>query len=85
MRPRHAGIAIVWLGALAGAIASLALLVGDERFRGLSLTLAGCILLTFVVQLSFPEKVGFVSRLMASIVGAFGVLLVAAVIALALS
>lgn len=84
MRPRHVGIVLVWAAAVVGAIISLIVLDGDERYRGLSLTLAGCTLLTFAVQLSVAEKLGFVSRLMASIVGAFCVLLLASLLVLLL-
>ncbi|BDI23750.1 hypothetical protein [Herbiconiux sp. L3-i23] len=84
MRPRHAGILLVWIAAAVGGVVSLLVLSGDERYRGLSITLAACALLTFAIQLAFPQKDGFVTRLMASLVGAFGVLLVAALVVLAL-
>ncbi|MGO7983958.1 hypothetical protein ACC691_39655, partial [Rhizobium johnstonii] len=52
----------------------------DERFGGLSLSLAVCTLIAFAVQLSVRRREGFVSRVTASIVGAVVVTAVASIV-----
>lgn len=83
MRIRRAGVVAIWLVAAIAAVIVLVAVEPDARLGALALTLAGSVVLSFVVQLSVPEKRGFVTRLMASTVGAFAVTLVASLIALA--
>lgn len=82
---RRAGVVAVWVLTAIASVLSLALLESDEWFRALVMVLAGAVVFTLVVQLSFPEKRGFVTRLMASTIGAFAIVLVASVIASLLS
>jgi hypothetical protein len=78
----------VWLIALAGAIV-VGVLTPTDRGTGTALTwlpivLAGCVLITFAIQLALQRKDGLVTRLMASLGGALIILAVAtAVLALA--
>jgi len=81
MRIRRVGVVAIWLLAVVCAVAVLVNAAPGERLGAISLALSGCIVLSFVVQLSVPEKKGFVTRIMASSVGAFLVMLVASVIA----
>ncbi|PVZ94974.1 hypothetical protein DDQ50_00075 [Amnibacterium flavum] len=74
----------VWIVAAIAAVAVLILADPADRLIALSLTLAGSILLSFVLQLSLSEKTGFVSRLTSSTLGAFLVLVIASLVALAL-
>jgi hypothetical protein len=78
----------VWVLALAGAVL-VGVLVPRESVLGSSLTwlpivLAGCVLVTFAIQLALQRKEGLVTRLMASLGGALVILAIAtAVLALA--
>lgn len=81
---RRAGVVLVWLAALAGGLVSLFALAPEHQLRGISLALAGSMVLTFVIQLSVPEKKGFVARLVASIVGAFVLLIVLSIVSVVL-
>ena len=74
------GILTVWGVALLGAILVFVFVPHDLRFTWLSLTLAACTLLTFVLQLLTHQKVGFIDRLSISIVGVLAILTVAAAI-----
>ena len=79
------GILAVWGVALVGAILVSVFVPHDLRFTWLSLTLAACTLITFVIQLLTHQKVGFIDRLSISIVGVVGILsVVAAVLGLAM-
>lgn len=79
------GILAVWGVALVGAILVSVFVPHDLRFTWLSLTLAACTLLTFVIQLLTHQKVGFIDRLSISIVGVVGILsVVAAILGLAM-
>ncbi|MFU8946148.1 hypothetical protein ACLRGF_05365 [Mycetocola zhadangensis] len=69
-----AGIASVWALAVVCAVLVSTLSTGDLRFSLLFLALAGCALVTFVIQLATHRKVGFIDRVGASIVGALVVL-----------
>ena len=82
---RRIGIVLVWIVALIGGILVVALLPDEHRLRGIAVVLAACVLLTFGLQLAVPEQKGFVDRLTASVVGAFGVLLVISLAALPLA
>ena len=77
---RRAGVVFVWLAALVGGVISLVTLPPEHHLRAMALVLGGSMLLTFVIQLSVPEKKGFVTRLMASIVGAFLLLIVLSIV-----
>ncbi|WP_411720697.1 hypothetical protein [Mycetocola sp.] len=72
------GIFGVWGVAVAGAILVAIFAPVGLRFTWLSLTLAACALLAFIVQLLTHQKIGFIDRLSISIVGVVGVLAVAA-------
>ncbi len=73
----------VWvLAAVAGA-AIVALAEPGSRPGLLSLALAGAVVLTLCIQLVTGDRKGFVRRVTASAVGAFAVLLVASLAALA--
>ncbi|MET0590981.1 MAG: hypothetical protein ABWZ77_07390 [Naasia sp.] len=82
---RRIEIALVLVVALIGGILAVVLLPAEQRFPGIAVVLAGCVLLTFAVQLAVPQQKGFVDRLTASLVGAFGVLLVVSLVALPLA
>ena len=77
----------VWVIALAGAIV-VGVLAPSTSSTGAALTwlpivLAGCVLLTFAIQLALQRKDGLVTRMMASLGGALVILAVAtAVLAL---
>jgi hypothetical protein len=72
------GIFGVWGVAVVGAILVAVLVPEGLRFTWLSLTLAACTLLAFIVQLLTHQKVGFIDRLSISVVGVVGILSVAA-------
>jgi uncharacterized membrane protein YccC len=68
----------VWIVAVVGAILVAIFAPVGLRFTWLSLTLAGCTLLAFVLQLLTHQKVGFIDRLSITVVGVVGILTVAA-------
>lgn len=73
----------VWMIALAGAIL-VGVLAASAALTWLPLVLAGCVLVTFAIQLALHRKEGLVSRMMASLGGALVILAVAtAVLAIA--
>ncbi len=73
----------VWMIALAGAIL-VGVLAASAALTWLPLVLAGCVLVTFGIQLALHRKEGLVSRMMASLGGALVILAVAtAVLAIA--
>ncbi len=74
------GILAVWAVALVGAVLVFVFVPHELRFTWLSLTLAVCILMTFVMQLLTHQKVGFIDRLSISSVGVLGILTVAAAV-----
>jgi len=67
----------VWVVAVVGAVLVAVLTVDAEASSWLALVFAGCVLLTFAIQLGLRKSQGFVSRAMASIVGALIVLAMA--------
>ncbi|MDP9028073.1 MAG: hypothetical protein M3N46_11080 [Actinomycetota bacterium] len=72
----------VWVIALAGAIV-VGVLAASTALTWLPLVLAGCVLITFAIQLALQRKEGLVTRMMASLGGALVILAVAtAVLAL---
>ncbi len=73
----------VWVIALAGAVV-VGVLAASAALTWLPIVLAGCVLLTFAIQLALQRKEGLVTRMMASLGGALAILAVAtAVLALA--
>ena len=73
----------VWVIALAGAIV-VGVLAASTALTWLPIVLAGCVLVTFAIQLALQRKDGLVTRMMASLGGALIILAVAtAVFALA--
>jgi hypothetical protein len=63
----------VWLLSLAGVIIIGVLASADLRVTWLAITLAGAVVLTFVIQIAIQRKERFVARATASIVGALAV------------
>ena len=59
----------VWIVALLGAV-GVGMLAGESYLTWLPVVLAGCVLLTFVIQLAIQRKEGLVSRMIASVFGA---------------
>lgn len=72
------GIFGVWIVGVLGAVLVAVFAPVDLRFTWLSLTLAACTLLAFVVQLHTHQRVGFIDRLSISVVGVLAILTVAA-------
>jgi len=70
----------VWLLSLVGAIIIGAASTADMRITWLAITLAGAVILTFVIQLAIQRKEGFVARATASMVGALAVVAAATAI-----
>jgi hypothetical protein len=66
----------VWVIALAGAIVG-ASLAASQFLSWLPIVLAGCVLITFAIQLALQRKEGLVTRMMASLGGALVILDVA--------
>jgi len=74
----------VWVAALAGALV-VGVVAPDAAFVWLPVVMAAVILLTFAIQLGLSRKEGLVSRIVASLAGALGILVVATVLLWALS
>ena len=68
----------VWVAALLGALV-VAFVAPDAAFVWLPVVMAAAILLTFVIQLGLSRKEGLVSRIVASLAGALGILVVATI------
>lgn len=66
----------VWVAAAAGAVV-VGVAAGERYLDWLAVVLAGAVLLAFVIQLALQQREGLVTRLMASLAGAFAVLVVA--------
>ena len=83
MKVSWAASVTVWvLSAVAGAMV-VALADRDERPGLLSLALAGAVVLSFCIHLATADRRGFVTRLMTSTLGAFAILALASLAALA--
>ncbi|QYH35499.1 hypothetical protein [Salinibacterium sp. M195] len=67
----------VWFLSLVGVIIIGAAASADMRVTWLAITLAGAVVLTFVIQIAIQRKERFVARATASIVGALAVVAVA--------
>jgi len=73
-RVRIGGVIVVWIGALAiGVLIGLLTPVG-QRAAWLTIGLAGCLVLSFAVQLWAGRAEGFISRVALSMVGSLVVL-----------
>ena len=73
----------VWVVALVGAIV-VGVLAAPAALTWLPIVLAGCVLITFVIQLALQRRDGLVTRMMASLGGALVILAVTtAILALA--
>lgn len=73
-RATYGGVIAVWvIAALAGVAIGIFAPVG-QRAGWVSIALAGCLLLSFAVQLGYARPRRFIARMAASIVGAFIVL-----------
>ena len=59
----------VWIVATLGAVA-VGVFAADSFLTWLPVVLAGCVLVTFVIQLALQRKEGLVTRMIASIAGA---------------
>jgi hypothetical protein len=70
-------VVAVWAAAAIGAVVVLVTADPSLRLRLWPLVLAGAMLVSFAIQLATGEKVGFVQRLTASALGAFGICAVA--------
>jgi hypothetical protein len=66
----------VWLLSLAGAVIIGVLAAPEKRITWLAISLAGAVVLTFVIQIIIQRKERFVARATASIVGALAVAVV---------
>ena len=69
----------VWVAAALGAIA-VAVLAPAAFLVWLPVVMAAAVLLTFTIQLGLARKEGFVERIVASLGGAFGILVLATVL-----
>lgn len=72
------GIFGVWGAAVVGAILVAVFAPSGLHFTWLSILLAACTMLAFVVQLLTHQKIGFIDRLSISVVGIVGILSIAA-------
>ena len=70
----------VWVAAALGAAAVL-LIAPSSAFVWVPVVMAALVLLTFTIQLSLARKEGLVERMVASLSGALGILVVATLIA----
>lgn len=75
---RWASIVAIWVAAALCALATALFVRPGNDASWLSLSLGGCVIGSLCVQLATQEKRGFVSRLVASIMGAIIVLAIAA-------
>jgi uncharacterized membrane protein YeaQ/YmgE (transglycosylase-associated protein family) len=77
---RWTSIAAVWVAAALCAVATGVFVEPRNDLSWLSLSLGGCVVGSLFVQIATREKRGFVSRLVASIMGAVVVLAIAAIV-----
>lgn len=66
----------VWVAALLGAVAVL-LFAPTAPLTWIPVVMAAAVLLTFTIQLGLARKEGLVERIVASLAGAFGILVLA--------
>lgn len=65
---------MIWLVAVVGAVLTGVLVAPENRLVWISLSLAGCTILTLAAQLSTGQKEGYVHRVTLSLVGSVVVL-----------
>lgn len=70
----------VWVLSLAGAIIIGVTAAPELRVTWLAITLAGAVVLTFVIQIAIQRKERFVARATASMVGALAIVAAATAI-----
>ena len=70
----------MWVLSLVGVIIIGAVAAAEMRITWLAITLAGAVILTFVIQIGIQRKERFVARAIASMVGALIVVVVATAI-----
>lgn len=71
---KRLSVVTIWLVAVVCAVLTGVLVVPENRLVWLSLSLAGCTILTLAAQLSTGQKEGYVHRVTLSLVGAVVVL-----------
>jgi purine-cytosine permease-like protein len=67
----------VWALALVGAVVVIIAVPGADHLQALQTVMVGAVFATFGIQLAIVQKVGFVDRVMASLVGAAVILAIA--------
>jgi tellurite resistance protein TehA-like permease len=70
----------VWVVAVVGAVVVAVTLVPSDRLHWISVVMAVCVVLTFVLQLAIVRKEGIVVRMMVSIGGSIVLLGVATLV-----
>jgi hypothetical protein len=76
----HVGVGAIWLLSVIGAVLTAIFAPTGERFADLGLSLAVCTIAAFALQLMLRHRVGFVDRLIRSVVGAVVISAVASVV-----
>jgi hypothetical protein len=71
---KRLSVVTIWLVAVVCAVLTGVLVAPENRLVWLSLSLAGCTILTLAAQLSTGQKEGYVHRVTLSLVGAVTVL-----------
>ena len=71
---KQLSVVTIWLVAIVCAVLTGVLVAPENRLVWLSLSLAGCTILTLAAQLSTGQKEGYVHRVTLSLVGAVLVL-----------
>lgn len=81
MTTERVGIGAIWLLAVIGSLIALLAAPAGSAQTWLALTVGGCVLATFLIQLAGGRAVGYLFRAMASVVGAMLVVAIAGGIA----
>jgi hypothetical protein len=81
MTTERLGIGAIWLLAVIGSVIALLAAPAGSAQTWLALTVGGCVLATFLVQLAGGRASGYLFRTMASMVGAMIVVAIAGGIA----
>ena len=74
---KRLSVVMIWLVAVASAVLTGVLVAPENRLVWISLSLAGCTILTLAAQLSTGQKEGYVHRVTLSLVGVVVVLALA--------
>jgi hypothetical protein len=82
MDAKRWAVVAVWAGTTVAAVAIDAAVQGPFVFTALALTVAVAVVVGMIVQLAVGEQDGFVGRLVASVCGSFGVVVLAALVRL---